>query len=177
MLLLSIVDSALVAINIFNAFVLFAHLHPVESPLKKLLLNCIQRVVSDFHSTRYGISFVLLSLLCISTCSATRYYQEDDLAMLIRAIISGYTFACTSIFIKLSHQMLQLSIDRLMELEKEVARHDICNFTPPTKSVMDALLTPYKPFISVESTGLHRIPYNTTAKVIVRLLQMLCTKF
>jgi 1-acyl-sn-glycerol-3-phosphate acyltransferase len=161
MLLLSIVDSALVAINIFNAFVLFAHLHPVESPLKKLLLNCIQRVVSDFHSTRYGVSFALLSLLCISTCSATRYYQEDDSAMLIRAIISGYTFACTSIFIKLSHQMLQLSIDRLMELEKEVARHDICNFTPPTKSVMDALLTPYKPFISVESTGLHRIPSNT----------------
>ena len=95
------------------------------------------------------------------TYSATRYYQEDDTAMLIRAIISGYTFACTSIFVKLSHQMLKLSIDRLLELEKEVARHDICNFIPPTKSVMDALLTPYKPFISVESTGLDHIPSNT----------------
>lgn len=160
MLLLSIVDSALVAINIFNTFALFAQLHPVESPLKKHLLNRMLRMVSGFHST-YGVSFVLLSLLCTTTWSATRYYQEDDTAMLIRAIISGYTLVCTSIFVKLSHQMLQLSIDRLLELEKEVARHDICNFTPPTKSVMDALLTPYKPFVAVESTGLNRIPSNT----------------
>lgn len=145
MLLLSFVDSALVAINVFNAFALFAQLHPVESPLKKHLLDRMLRMVSGFHST-YGVFIVLLSLLCTTAWSATRYYQEDDTAMLIRAIVSGYTFACTSIFVKLSHQMLNLSIDRLLEIEKEVARHDICNFTPPTKSVMDALMTPYKPF-------------------------------
>lgn len=159
-----IVDSALFVLNIFNAFVLFAHLHPVESPLKKLLLNCIQRVVSEFHSTRYGVFFVSLSLLCITAWSANRYYREDDATdsvMLIRAIVAGYTFACTSIFVKLSHQMLHLSIDRIMELEKEVARHDNCKFTPPSKTAMDAVLTPYKPFLSVESTGLHRIPPNT----------------
>jgi 1-acyl-sn-glycerol-3-phosphate acyltransferase len=152
------VDIALVAINIFNAFVLFAHLHPVEIPLKKILLVRIKNVVSGVHSTRFGVVFVQLSLFIITAYSATKYYEEDDTAILIRAIVSGYTFACTSIFVKLSHQMLQLSIDRLLELEKEVARHDICNFTPPTKPVMDALLTPYKPFLSVESTGLHRVP-------------------
>ena len=133
LLSLSIVDIALVAINIFNAFVLFAHLHPVESPLKKILLVRIKNVVAGVHSTRFGVVFVQLSLFIITAYSATRYYEEDDTSMLIRAIVSGYTFACTSIFVKLSHQMLQLSIDRLMELEKEVARHDICNFTPPTK--------------------------------------------
>ena len=161
MKLLSIVDLALIAINIFNAFVLFAHLHPVESPLKKLLLVRMQQMVSGVHSTRYGVVFVQLFLLCITACSATRYYQEDNTVMLIRAIVSGYTFACTSIFVKLSHQMLKLSIDRLLDIEKEVARHDIVDFTPPTKSVMDTLLTPYKPFISVESTGLSRVPSNT----------------
>eukprot|EP00986_Skeletonema_menzelii_P012895 scaffold7287_cov138-Skeletonema_menzelii.AAC.4 len=113
MKLLSIVDLALIAINIFNAFVLFAHLHPVESPLKKLLLVRMQQMVSGVHSTRYGVVFV------------------------------------------------QLFLDRLLDIEKEVARHDIVDFTPPTKSVMDTLLTPYKPFISVESTGLSRVPSNT----------------
>lgn len=166
-MLLSVVDGALAVINLFNIFVLLAHIHPVESPIKKPLLNLIQRVVSKPHSTSYVVSGVLLTLLGVAVYSATRYYQSvedynapNNSTMLIRAIVSGYTFACTCIFVKLSHQMLSLSIERIIQVEQEVARHDIVKFTPPSKSAMDALLTPYKPFLTVESTGLQSIPTN-----------------
>ena len=54
--------------------------------------------------------------------------------------------------------MIKLSVDRILEMEKEVTRHDIVNFEPPSKTVMEAVVAPYKPFFSVESTGLERIP-------------------
>ena len=57
--------------------------------------------------------------------------------------------------------MITLSVDRVLDVEKEVSRHDIVSFRPPSKSVMKALMAPYKPFFAVETTGLERIPDNT----------------
>jgi 1-acyl-sn-glycerol-3-phosphate acyltransferase len=54
--------------------------------------------------------------------------------------------------------MLSLSIEKIIQVEQEVARQDIVKFNTPSKGVMDALLTPYKPFLTVESTGLQSIP-------------------
>lgn len=54
--------------------------------------------------------------------------------------------------------MIKLSVDRILEMETEVARHDILQFEPPSKSIMEAMVAPYKPFFAVESIGMERIP-------------------
>jgi len=54
--------------------------------------------------------------------------------------------------------MIKLSVDRILEIEKEVALHDICQFEPPSTSIMEAMVAPYKPFFAVESIGMERIP-------------------
>lgn len=156
-----LVDAFLVGINIFNLFVWITHIHPIESPLKKIFVNAKYHIVSKAHSTPFAVSTTLTALLSITTCSAIKYHvssSDNDTAMLIRAIVSVYTFACTTIFVKLSNHMIKLSVDRVLDIEKEVARHDIVKFEPPSKSFMEAVAAPYKPFFAVESIGLERIP-------------------
>ena len=158
-----IIDALLFGINLFNIFVLFTYLQPVESPLKTPLINLKYRIVSKVHSTPLVVSTTLSALLCITTTSFIKYTCDVSSSneMLIRAIISGYTFVVTCIFVKLSNIMITLSVDRVLDVEKEVSRHDIVSFRPPSKSVMKALMAPYKPFFAVETTGLERIPDNT----------------
>lgn len=160
------VDAFLCIFNLFNTCVLFAHLHPVESPIKVPILKAKLYIVSRVHSTPFLVSFFLASLLSITTSSGVKYYvnstsgaDNEDTAMLIRAIVAAYTFVCTSIFVKLSNNMIKLSVDRVLDIEKEVARHDIVKFVPPSKVIMEAVVAPYKPFFTVESIGLlERIP-------------------
>lgn len=156
--IICLADAFLAHINIFNAFVLFTHLHHVDSPLKKPFVNAKLRIVSKVHSTPFLVSGVLVALLSITACSTILYNLTSDNAMLVRAIVSAYTFACTSIFVKLSNHMIKLSVDRVLELEKEAARHDIAHFEPPSRTVMEAVVAPYRPFFAVESVGLERIP-------------------
>lgn len=152
------VDGFLAGINLFNAFVLFTHLHPVESPFKKTFINAKLRVVSKVHSTPFLVSAILASLLCITTNSAMKYNVTNETAALVRAIVSAYTFACTSIFVKLTNQMIKLSVDRFLDLDHEAARRDAVEFVPPSRAVMAAVVAPYRPFLAVETTGMERIP-------------------
>jgi len=165
------IDAFLIGINIFNAFVLFTHLHPVESPLKKPFMNAKIRFVSKVHSTPFFVSFALAVLLSITTYSGIQYNvspsPENNQGMLIRAIVAAYTFVITSLFVKLSNQTIKLSVDRILEMEREAARHDIVHFQPPSKSIMKAAVAPYKPFLAIESTGMERIPDNGTPHLFV----------
>lgn len=153
-------DAFLASINIFNVFVWFYHIHPVESPLKKPFASALLQFLSRVHSTPFVVSSVLATLLSITTCS-TITYAIHDTSMLIRAIVSAYTFAFTSIFVKHTNIALKLSIERILEIEKEAARHDIVNFEAPSPAVMEAVAAPLKPFLNVESTGIERIPDGT----------------
>lgn len=160
----ALADAFLAGINIFNAFVWFTHLHPVESPLKKPFANAMLLVVSKFHSTPFAVSTALAALIFITACSSmsieykANSASHDDTRMLIRAIVSAYTFAITSLFVKHSNLTIKLSIDRVLEIEQEAARHDILKFEPPRKCIMEAVVAPMKSFLSVESSGIERIP-------------------
>jgi len=158
-----IIDALLFGINLFNLFVLFTYLQPVESPLKTSLVHLKYRIVSKVHSTPLVVSTTLSALLCITTTSFIKYIYDVSSSneMLIRGIISGYTFVVTCIFVKLSNIMITLSVDKVLDVEREVARHEIVSFKPPSKSVMKALMAPYNSFFAVETTGLERIPDNT----------------
>ena len=95
-----IIDSLLFGINLFNFFVLFTYLQPVESPLKTSLVNLKYRIVSKVHSTPLVVSTTLSALLYITTTSFIKYLYDVSSSneMLIRTIISGYTFVVTCIF-------------------------------------------------------------------------------
>lgn len=155
---LKLTDAFLVGINIFNAFVLVTHLHPVESPLKKPFLNAKLHVVTRVHARPFLVCVPLGLLLSTTTCSVIHYHFSSNPAALLRAVVAGYTFMCTCIFIKLSNQMIKLSPERILMMETEVARHDIVNFTPPSKAIMNALVVPNKLFLPVDAVGTERIP-------------------
>ena len=167
-----LIDAFLLTINIFNAYVLFTHLHPVDSPLKRPFVDCMLRIVDKAHSTPLVVSATLTALLSITACSAIQYNfsigaDAADGRLLIRAIVSAYSFATTSIFVKLSDHMIKLSVDRILELEREVMRHDIVRWEPPSKSLMEAVVAPYRAFFKVESTGLENIPDDGTPHLFV----------
>ena len=151
-------DTFLIIINIFNIFVLFTHLQPLESPLKIPAIKFKHRVVSQVHNLPFVVASTLSTLLLITSCFAAQYLKTLDTTSLIRAIISGYTFAVTCIFVKLSHVMVTLSVDRVLDMEMEVSQKEIIQFKPPSKSVMKALVAPYKPFFPVETIGMDGIP-------------------
>ena len=100
-------DAFLIGMNAFNAFVLFTHLHHVDSPLKKPFISAKLRIVTVAHSTPFFVSTIFAILISITSCSAIKYSLTSNHAMLIRAIVSAYTFACTSIFVKLSNHMIK----------------------------------------------------------------------
>ena len=156
-----LVDTFLFLFNLFNAFVLLCHLHPVDSPIKEPIIEAKYHIVSKAHSTPFFVASHLATLLAITTCSVLKYNTTSEKSMQIRAIVAAYTFACTCIFVKLSNIMLKTSLTRVLDLEKEVVRHDIINFEPPSKSIMEAVVAPYKPFITAEAIGLDCIPNDT----------------
>lgn len=152
-----LVDIFLGGIVVFNAFVIFTYLHPVESPYKKVALKTAHDVVKPVHSAPFLTSAILAVFGIIAVVAGVKAFQTDDRLMLVRAIIAAYTLACTSVFMKLNDNMIKLGIERVLEMEREVEQHDIVTFKPPSLAAFETLLAPMKPFLRVDVTGIERI--------------------
>jgi 1-acyl-sn-glycerol-3-phosphate acyltransferase len=123
----------------------------------------MNRVTEPVHRIPLLTSIVLTSLLAMTACAGVLAYQSDwqDTAMILRSLVALYSALMSSIFVKLNDIMIKLGIEKYLDMEREMEKHDIVTFKPPPVPVLDTLMAPMKPFLRVDATGLDNIPSNT----------------
>mmetsp|Transcript_8695 Transcript_8695/g.15978 ORF Transcript_8695/g.15978 Transcript_8695/m.15978 type:complete len:423 (-) Transcript_8695:333-1601(-) len=158
-----IADASLAIVNLFNCFVIFCHLHPVASPLKRICVKHMHDVVKPVHSIP-GLDSALLLMFFAVACKAGHSVYDgasQDIAMIVRAIAAGYTFTITSLLMKLSEALLKLGVEKMLDRERELEKIDIVKFKPPSIKALDILMAPMKSILRVDAVGLENIPPNT----------------
>ncbi|KAL7477422.1 hypothetical protein ACHAW6_003228 [Cyclotella cf. meneghiniana] len=154
---IGLTDASLVALNVFNAFMIFSHIHPVESPAKKPAVTAGHTIVYRVHSAPFLRTSVIVALVASSLWFMQDYRFSQDSSSLLRGVISAYTVVCTSILMKYGEYLIKLGVRRVLEIERDVSTENIQRFKPPSKAVMDTLVAPARLFFNVHSVGLDRI--------------------
>jgi 1-acyl-sn-glycerol-3-phosphate acyltransferase len=158
-----VVDVFLAIANAWHLFIVAAFLHPVESPLKKPLVDGVEKILKRCPPHHVVASFAVPLFAFASFYGFWGYMHHQDkvddaFPMLLRGFVGALTFMCALVLMKLTSTLLTMGKEKVLEYELEMEKKLILSFTPPPVSLFDAVVAPQDVLMKPDVNGIDNVP-------------------